>query len=131
MTWRYAFRVDDPEGPRWRDALRLLADGDFVLPIVVCDVGLSLDQPGKLVASVESTWSLDNVTGDTARRDLTRAQSVVAALIESSPEFAALVAGRTLEYHLIHDDGMVSIGLCSMDAAGDLLWQPGCEPLRS
>ena len=72
---------------------------------VFADIGFSLVGESLLV-QVASSWQFQNVTEETARRDLDRAQSVLADLKRASAEFATLTDSLRPTYELVDDPGM-------------------------
>lgn len=86
-------------------------------------VGLRIDVDGALECVVPSTGSIENVTLDTARADLSRAEQVLAQL-NAHPAFSALTSGRTVRMVLVCDCGNGPVTLCTRTDDG-LIWTPG------
>jgi hypothetical protein len=110
-----AFSVDEPDGPRWQDALQLLADGH---PIACMGLGFSVgprlwNEPAEHRAAVRcafpSRHNSSSITADQAAAEIENAEAGVAEIRERSPEFGRLVSGRPILYELLDEYGEVRL----------------------
>lgn len=116
--------ITETRGPRFDAAMQLLQQGKT---ICFDEVQIRLIEDGVLELTVESAWSLENITTANAHHDLTRAESVVAFLYTESQAFAELVRGRDRHVRLIHDYGMGAILVCEK-IREKLKWAHGMMP---
>ncbi len=119
--------ITEPHGSRFEVALERLRDGHA---FTFRGVGFWLAPDGSLKVRVQSSWRLENATGQTALSDLDRAKNLLDALIKESPSFASLVKERARRFILIDDYGMGAVELCrSVD--GELIWAKGMPQSES
>jgi hypothetical protein len=109
------FSVEEPDGPRWQDALQLLADGH---PIACMGLSFSVgprlwNEPGEHRAAVRcafpSRHNSRSITADQAAVEIENAEAGVAEIRERSPEFARLLSGRPILYELLDQYGEVRL----------------------
>ncbi len=118
-----ALWVDEPDGPRWAQALELLASGDYV---VCMGLGLTLatethPQPlqlGPLLKVRVQTRRPDSLTAEHARAEIENAEAGLDEIRQRSPTFAALVEDRQTLFELIDDYGMGAVRLAFKDGTG-------------
>lgn len=101
-------QVFEPHGPRFELALERLREGEA---FSFEGVSFCLAPDGHLEVSVESTWSIENTTEQTALRDLQRAMNLVNDLVARSPSFASIAKIHPQRFSLIHDYGTGSVEL--------------------
>ena len=79
----------EPHGRRFEVALELLQEGTS--SFTFDGVTFSLSDDGLLVVAIQSSyWPLENITEQTALRDLRRAKSVADYLAEENPLFNSI-----------------------------------------
>ena len=118
---RDRFVVESPSGHRFDVALsRLVAGHTFAFEHICC----SLLPNGVLACSIDSSWSPENVTVETATSDFAGASASLNALLAGSEKFAALARGKPTQFELIDDYGSGTVLLCTL-SRGDLVWSPG------
>jgi hypothetical protein len=122
-SFRDQLNVSEPTGQRWELALERLREGHGV---VFRQVALSVGPEG-LRASVGTRWDDLAGTRERALDEIGRAERVVAALIEESNDFAALVASRPTIYALLYDYGTGAVLIAEL-RDGQLQWGPGVQP---
>lgn len=77
-----------------------------------------------LFVRVGTAWEPDHMTAGRAEAELLHARGAIAELIGDSKEFAELVAGRTVAYELVFDDGTAAVRLATWGEAGfDYEWR--------
>jgi hypothetical protein len=95
-----AFEVDEPYGQRWATALELLAEGK---EIFYRRIGLSVSEPGLIVADVPAWYDVDGMPQGVALRDLANGEATVRELVSANAGFAILASGRAVEVRLVDD----------------------------
>jgi hypothetical protein len=124
MTRRYhrdPFVIENPSGPRFELALERFLEGHA---FEFKTIAFRTDTDGSVCCVIDSSWAAENVTKETAHRDLAEGQQAFAELSTTSPAFALAVRGRPVRYELIHDYGNGSVLLCSL-RDGKLTWSTG------
>jgi hypothetical protein len=121
---RDAFWVEEPRGPRWQDALQLLADGHYVvcmglgLTLASEIPGRSMDPGSELKVRLETRHDPRRITAQQAAAEIENAEAGVAEICERSADFARIVAGRPVVYELLEDYGMGAVRLAFKDRSG-------------
>jgi hypothetical protein len=107
--------VKEPDGPRWKDALELLADGH---PIACMGLGFSAgprfwndpaEHRSSLRCEFSSRHSSSSLTAEEALGEIANAEAGVLEICERSPEFARFVSGRPILYELFVADGEIRV----------------------
>ena len=80
--------------------MELLAEGKGV---VYRRIGLSLSEPGLVVAEVPAWYDLDGMPQGVAMRDLSNGEATVLALVKTDADFATLASGRAVEVRLVDE----------------------------
>lgn len=113
MSRRYrrpAFSVDDTVGSRFALAMERLQCGE---PFQFRGIMFCITAGGLVQCTVESSWQAQDVTEETAIRDLDEGESAFQHLMDASSEFRALVGHRPRCFVLIEDYGMGGTVLCT------------------
>src|SRR5262245_28122951 len=115
---RDAFVVEAISGKRFNVALERFLAGR---PFEFREVSFAMAPDGTVVVAVDTSWSLSNVTVETATTDFELGQSALRELVSSSGTFASAVHGHPIRYELIEDNGNGSILLCALQD-GIMTW---------
>ena len=116
------FAVEEPDGPRWKDALQLLADGHA---IACMGLGFRVgprfwNEPAEHRLSLRCEFATQHdsrsLTAAQAALEIANAEAGVIEICERSPEFARLVSGRPILYELL--DGYGELRLAFKDRSG-------------
>ncbi len=118
---RGAFTVHTVVGSRFELAIELLVSGRS---FEFHDVSFRIERDGTLLCTVDSSWGIDNVTLETATRDLEEGRAALDYLVVAAPAFAAAVHGRPVRFELIDDYGSGSVLICTR-VSDKLAWAPG------
>jgi hypothetical protein len=116
------FSVEEPEGPRWKVALELLAEGKYISCMGLIftfakETPRESGEPGStLKVRFETGHEWTTMTAEQAAADIENAEAGVSEICERSPEFARLIAGRPIRYELFDRYGEVL--LASKDPSG-------------
>ena len=113
--------VTQTHGPRFDLALERFREGHA---FTFDRVGFLLASDGAFELLVPTSWLPENVTEQTASRDFERASQLADSLVDSSPEFAAIVGHRTRRVILLNDYGMGAVELCRF-IDGTMVWKRG------
>lgn len=109
------FAAEQPDGPRWKDALQLLADGHA---IACMGLGFrvgprSWNEPAEHRLSLRCEFPTQHnsksLTAEQAAAEIANAEAGVMEICERSPEFAELVTGRPILYELLDAYGEVRL----------------------
>jgi hypothetical protein len=118
MISRYAtLSADEPWGQRFDQAIEALTEGGCV---AFGDLLLSAGAGG-ITCSIETSWQPTNLTEDTGRVELARAERNLTALVEASDRLRERFGSRSVSYVLVEDYGMGLRELCRL-VGGDLKW---------
>jgi hypothetical protein len=118
---RGAFAVEAIEGPRFELAIERLTSGRA---FEFQDVAFRIDDDGSLVCIVDSSWRIDNISVETATKDLEEGRGALEYLLGAAPAFSSAVRGRPVRYELIEDYGNGSVLLCTKENE-TLVWANG------
>jgi hypothetical protein len=114
--------VDEPNGPRWRDALQVLADGHA---IACMGLGFRVgarywNDPAEHRSSLRCEFATNHpsssLTAAQAAAEIANAEAGVMEICERSPEFARLISGRPILYELF--DSYDEVRLAFKDRSG-------------
>jgi hypothetical protein len=113
--------IDEPRGSRFDAAIELLREGREV---GYKEIRVRLTGDGATEIALESSWSIQNVTEERAKRDLTVAEALMDELEAAAPAVRDAVRGRRRRLQLIDDYGTGSLLICEIDNSV-FRWAPG------
>jgi hypothetical protein len=113
--------VTELNSQRFEVALELLREGSS---ITFQGVSFWIAADGSLHVNIDSRWQIENITEQTALKDLERAKSVLAHLVRESPAFANIVEGSQQHFHFGCDAGKSAVELARL-IDGKLVWAKG------
>ena len=103
--------MEEPDGPRWQDALQLLADGH---PISCMGLGFSVgpriwNEPAEHRTSLRcwfrTSHASSSVSAEQAAAEIANAEADFMEICERSPEFTRLASRRPILYELFDSYG--------------------------
>ncbi len=109
-VFRDLLHADEPGTKRFALGLDLLQQQKSV---VFRGLVLRLDKD-EVRVDVVSSWQIDRITDESARRDLSQAADVLSCLLTDSPDLRTLVGARRPRFTLLADYHTGAIAICEL-----------------